>query len=381
MLHEFVRVNRAAIIAQARERVVARTGSSTTDEDERRGLPIFLDQLEEALGKATAREAIDHTSLKLSALAHGEDLFRLSVSVDQVVHGYGDVCQVITGLALEQGVDVAVAEFRTLNFCLDEAIADAVTAYSREHDRAIVSEGTERLGVLAHEMRNLVSVAILAFDSIKQGVVAPGGSTSAMVDRTFVRLQSLIDRSLADVRLDAGMRNIDRISVREILEEVAIGASLVAATRRIPFSVTKPEHPVFIESDRQIITAAVANLLQNAFKFTLGHGAVQLRASASATRVLIEVEDGCGGLPPGKADELFLPFSQRGTDRSGVGLGLAICLKAAKAADGELNVRDLPGRGCVFTLDLPRKPAPGISVLEGGNTRSSGVEPNERGSK
>ena len=107
----------------------------------------------------------------------------------------------------------------------------------------------------------------------------------------------------------------------------------------------------------------VSNLLDNAFKFTHPHGNVSLTARASADRVFFEVEDECGGLPPGKAEDLFLPFEQRGVDRSGVGLGLGICLKAAKASGGEIHVRNLPGKGCVFTLDLPRMPPPSVSVV------------------
>jgi signal transduction histidine kinase len=81
-----------------------------------------------------------------------------------------------------------------------------------------------------------------------------------------------------------------------------------------------------------------------------------LRAVVAGDRVLIEVEDECGGLPPGKLAEMFEPFSQRGSDRSGLGLGLSICEKAAKASGGEVRARDLPLRGCVFTLDLPSVP-------------------------
>ncbi|MEO7109187.1 MAG: ATP-binding protein [Polyangiaceae bacterium] len=109
-----------------------------------------------------------------------------------------------------------------------------------------------------------------------------------------------------------------------------------------------------IEGDRQILEAAVSNLLQNAFKFTRKNGSVALRALATTDRVLFEIEDECGGLP-GDPEALFRPFEQQGADRSGVGLGLSICRKAAKANAGEIRARDLPGKGCVFTLDLPRK--------------------------
>jgi signal transduction histidine kinase len=114
---------------------------------------------------------------------------------------------------------------------------------------------------------------------------------------------------------------------------------------------------VAVEADRQILAAAVANLLQNAFKFTKKGTTVRLRASATDSRVFIEVEDECGGLPVKDAQVLLRPFVQKGRNRSGLGLGLSICTKAVKAIGGELRIRDLPGEGCVFTIDLPEQSA------------------------
>ena len=81
---------------------------------------------------------------------------------------------------------------------------------------------------------------------------------------------------------------------------------------------------------------------------------VSLNAYASADRILIDVEDHCGGLPPGAADKMILPFKQNGDDKSGLGLGLTICRHSVEANNGVLRVRDVPGSGCVFTIDLPR---------------------------
>ena len=79
-----------------------------------------------------------------------------------------------------------------------------------------------------------------------------------------------------------------------------------------------------------------------------------LHAHASGDRVLIEVEDNCGGLPPGDAERMFQPFTQGSTDKSGLGLGLSICRRSVEAIGGVLSVRNMPGVGCVFTVDLPR---------------------------
>jgi signal transduction histidine kinase len=129
---------------------------------------------------------------------------------------------------------------------------------------------------------------------------------------------------------------------------------MTASARGLAFEVVPCDATVEALLDRQLIAAAVANLLQNAFKFTRTGTRVVLRASATEQTVLIEVEDQCGGLPPGKAAELFRPFEQHGPDRSGLGLGLSISRKSVEASGGKLRVRDMPGTGCVFTIELPR---------------------------
>ena len=105
----------------------------------------------------------------------------------------------------------------------------------------------------------------------------------------------------------------------------------------------------------------MGNLLQNAFKFTRPHTTVILSVHASAERVVIEVEDECGGLPSGNVDELFRPYEQRNADRTGVGLGLAFSRWAVEANFGRIATRNLPGKGCVFAINLPRCPVPALA--------------------
>lgn len=319
------------------------------------GIPVFLDQLGDALRLAKSTSVVDHQHIGRTAAEHGNELFRMGLTVAQVVNDYGDVCQAITELAILQQAPISGEEFRTLNLCLDDAIAGAVTEYALLRERAIVDQGTERLGTLAHELRNLINVATLSFESIKSGRVAVGGSTSLVLSRSLMGLRNLIDRSLADVRLDAGIERLERLSVASVIEEVEIGALLQAEARGLHLTVTSVGSGVTIQADRQILVAAVSNLVQNALKFTRKHSNVSLTAHATRDRVVIDVADECGGLPPGKIEALFRPFEQRGANREGVGLGLSICHKAADSMGGAIRVRDIPGKGCVFTLDLPRK--------------------------
>lgn len=157
------------------------------------------------------------------------------------------------------------------------------------------------------------------------------------------------------MRLGAGTNHRKTLVVCELIEDIEAADTMEANARRLEFSVTPIDKDVTVYADRQMLMSVVGNLLQNAFKFTRPGGRVCLRAHATADRVLIDVEDQCGGLPPGKAEELFRPFEQRGTDRTGLGLGLSISDRGARANDGEIHVLNHPGQGCVFTLDLPRQ--------------------------
>jgi signal transduction histidine kinase len=83
-------------------------------------------------------------------------------------------------------------------------------------------------------------------------------------------------------------------------------------------------------------------------------GHIWLRTRQTVDRVFIDIEDECGGLAPGQAETLFRPFQQGSTDRSGLGLGLSISRKAVQLHGGEIRVRNLIAKGCIFTVELPR---------------------------
>jgi signal transduction histidine kinase len=354
MLQEFIEVNRNEIIDRCRTKVTARSFPPPTAAEIDHGVPMFLDQLVVSLRDPSLK----NLDISLSAIKHGHDLLVQGYTVSQVVHSYGDVCQAITELAIETVAPVSTDDFRMLNRCLDDAIAGAVTEYGRERNRSLVntesSRGSERLGYFAHELANLINTGIIAFEILKTGNVGVTGSTGAVLHRSLMGLRALVSRSLAENRLTQGVQKRERLLVAEVIDELAPSAMLEATTRGVAFVVTAVELGVVIVADKQVLTSVVVNLLQNAFKFTRKGSRVTLRVGAGADRVLIEVEDECGGLPGGNVNDLFRPFEQRGADRTGAGLGLAFCRWAVEANDGRIYARSLPDVGCIFTVDLPR---------------------------
>jgi signal transduction histidine kinase len=254
------------------------------------------------------------------------------------------VCQSIRELTTELNVPISAEDFRALNACLDEAIARAVTHYGRE------PSPSQQIGFLSHELRNLINTALLAFEVLKSGKVAIGGSTGTVLHRSLLSAYDLISRSLTEIRLEKTLSSRQEFSAADFIKELVPAATLSAHARRLKLKVVPPERDVRVEADRAVLAAVMMNLLQNAFKFTRPRSTVTLRVNASNDRVLFEVEDECGGLPSGK---LFRPFEQRSTDRSGLGLGLAFSRTAVKAHNGRLFARSLPDVGCVFTVELP----------------------------
>jgi signal transduction histidine kinase len=351
MLHEFLTEQRDELIARCKAKVAQRRSPHAYEREADYGVPLFLDQLIDTL----RLELASSPEMGQSAIKHGNELLRRGFTVDQVVHDYGDVCQTVTELALERAAPITIDEFRTLNRCLDEAIADAVSEYGRQHDLFVSAEHSEHLGVLAHELRNLINAAGLAYAALSSGHVGIGGSTGAVLGRCLHDMHRLVDRSMTSVRLDAKLHNRERVEMAGFIEDARVSALLESQSFGIQLRVHPVEEGLAVEVDRQILASVLANLLQNAFKFSRPDGTVTVKTRVIADRVLIQIEDECGGLPPGEAENMFRPFEQRGADRTGLGLGLTISLRGVEANGGRLHVHDVPGTGCVFTIDLPRQ--------------------------
>lgn len=100
-----------------------------------------------------------------------------------------------------------------------------------------------------------------------------------------------------------------------------------------------------INLDVRLVRSAVGNLVRNAVKYTSAGSLVQMRGQIASGRAVIEIEDSCGGLPPGKVEKAFAPFVRLESGEDGFGLGLAIAKQAADAHGGSLRVQNLPRQG------------------------------------
>jgi signal transduction histidine kinase len=314
-------------------------------------IPVFVDELISALNP----EAIPLPSIGETAIEHGGQRLSLGFNVAEVVREYGHLHRCIIEIAAEGSVVISVREHTVIAKWLNAGIANAVSQYVTVRDGELHRQTSEHLGFIAHEIRNPLSSASMAFRLLQGNLLASGGRVVQALERNLRRTLEVIDNALGHASLRMGLApRIERLELRPFFEELESETGAEAQAKNIELRVTLLRD-IAIDADPRLLRSAVSNLIHNAIKFSAPKTTVELRVKPIEGRVLIEVEDGCGGLPPGRAEDLFLPLVQRGADQSGFGLGLAIALQAAQAHNGTVTVHDLPGKGCVFTIDLPAK--------------------------
>jgi signal transduction histidine kinase len=353
MLHEFLTVYREAIIARTRAKLVVRPWPSATTHELEHGVPLFLSQLSETLRREESATPFPPNAIGASAARHGGELLALGFSLSEVVQGYGDIRQAVTELALSHHAPITTEEFHTLNRCLDTAMAEAVTEHGRVTATHTMTEETERLGQIVHEVRDKLNTASMAYEVLKRGTGMIDGSAGAVLGRSLMDLRDFVSSTEADVRLAADQQHRERVPVAWLLQDIIAAGALHAEVRGLTFVVHPVDPEWAVTADPQLLSSAVTNLLNNAFKYTRSSGRIVLRVRTQDTRLLIEVEDECGGIAPAVGDP-FQPFGQRrGRDRTGLGLGLSMARRAVRAYEGDIHIRNMPGKGCVFVIDVP----------------------------
>jgi hypothetical protein len=180
-LGEFIGAHRDELVRRCEGKVMQRSGPKPARLEIERGIPLFLDQIVNQLGSGPSNTR----EMSASATQHGHDLFVDGFTVGQLVHDYGNVCQSITDLALEVNAPISTDDFRTLNRCLDDAIAGAVAEYANQE--RVAGDGD------ALRLRKLTYTAITAFDVIQTGTVGVGGTTGDLVRRSLIAIQSLVE--------------------------------------------------------------------------------------------------------------------------------------------------------------------------------------------
>jgi len=366
--------NRNEILAMTEDKSLALAGIRPSSEHLKEGLPLFYAQLLSVLeyeqelpltitaphpgedsttfekrreGSRVVRlnSSPGETELTKAGRAHGVELLRLGYTLTHVVHSYGAMCQSITELAIEKDFNIRTNEFRDLNRCLDIAIAGAVSGFELKRK----TQDDEQFGALGHELRTALGNTNISLELIKNGTVGFSGSTGRVLERSLQRISTLINISLAEVRLrmDTSVQ-FETSNLLQLVDQIAVTALLQARTKDQTLEISI-DSKLRINADSQLLLSALSKLIQNALKFTNAGGRIQVRGKEVETRVVLEVEDECGGLSETKID-LFKPSGPQNDNRDG---GLGIARRAITLNHGTLDVQNLPHKGCIFRISLP----------------------------
>lgn len=315
-------------------------------------LPRIFDELLAAL----RAEESPRAAMEPASAAHGVQRLRVGFDVVEVIREYEILADCILDELEAAGRTISMRTFRRVQSLLNAGRADAVSAYVKRRDEDISREHSQHIAFVAHELRGPLMAAFLSATALKKQARPEDDRGLAILTRSLMSLRELIDQVLMADRLSGHVQlTRETFDLRKLFDEVVTDAGLAAERNRVELIVDAPDTLPF-NGDRRLIRSAVSNIVGNAVKFTHEGRAITLRARRTDGATTIEVEDGCGGLPEGDHEDLFEPLVQRGNDRTGFGLGLAIVRQAIEAHGGSTNVRSLAGRGCIFSLELPEAP-------------------------
>jgi signal transduction histidine kinase len=380
MLYDFLIHNQKEVLAMTETKTLELAGVRPSSEQLREGLPIFYKQLLEVLrlqekprtpsksdkkdmakaasesdepALAEAAGNSDDAAFATAAGVHGTELLRLGYTLSHVVHAYGAMCQAITELATNKKIHITSNEFHDLNRCLDTAIAGAVTGYQSRLNIQEKSREVEHLGFLAHELRNCLTSVNISLQLIKKGTVGFGGNTGKLLEKGLHRLEELVDRSLTEVRLRVDPKiHAESEHLLQLVDQIILTAEIEARLKAQTFEIQIDPNLVIV-ADQQLMFSALSNLIQNAIKYSRSGAKIQVRGKSEGEKIVFEVEDECGGLSDSTVS-LFKPFEQHHENRNGLGLGLTIAQRAIALNYGTIDLHDLPGKGCIFRVTLPK---------------------------
>ena len=343
LLHEFMTTHRGEVLDACHFELRAEPDDRLADY-----VADFYDETLRAIRRDSGITASTSPLPGSSAAAarFGAARQRAGLPITQVPIIFSAISQALGKTGEKYELTISAEEYKLLNRCLDAGIATSIENFwrrDRDRESQLI---TERFGFMAHELRNALGNANMAFRLLRDGRLDVSGHTADVLARNLVRMEALVAQCLSSVQLEVGVApNLVAVQVASVLRSLEASA---IPERELTIQLQLDED-VFIAADEMLLTSAVGNLVHNALKFSPPGAIVRLIARSFEDSAIIEVEDQCGGLCHKDPAKLFEPYVKRGEgNRTGTGLGLSIAKRAVEAMQGELSVADRPGHGCVF---------------------------------
>jgi signal transduction histidine kinase len=352
MLYAFLSKYRDTIVAKSTEFVAGQFSSDSLQKALKESMANYLEQLIITLRQNAGLESSGTPSI-VNATQQGASIFHGGHEITEIVHQYGTFVESIMEIAKQQNEAITHDEIKIVSHVFDRSIAAGIREFVRLQEDTMKKEEIRHLGVLAHELRNSLMGATVAFEIIKEGVVGLDGETSELLNFSLKRIEYLVNNSLTEVRMHQNFAlDYEPVRLVALFDELKVMMAKEYRKRNIAFSASCDDNMNF-EADRQLLISAITNLLQNAFKYSKANGHVLLRGKCVNSHIEIEVEDECGGLSEENEKRYLRPFNQGEDKTTGIGLGLHIVEQVIEKHHGELIFRNNPGKGCVFGLRLP----------------------------
>jgi signal transduction histidine kinase len=228
----------------------------------------------------------------------------------------------------------------------------------RRRAELVAGARAEVLGVVAHDLRNPLSLIVTTTELLQEEDLEPDRRRQILdiAKRAGKQMNRLIEDLLDTVQLESGKLSLDLedVDVATLFRQVEETFYPLAARRQITLTMIPPRNGVRVHADSFRVSQVLGNLLGNAIKFTPEGGEVTLRASLEGTEVVFGVRDSGPGIPPDQMQHLFEQFWQaRRNDKRGVGLGLTIAKGIIDAHGGRIWCESNPGAGSTFSFALP----------------------------
>jgi signal transduction histidine kinase len=276
---------------------------------------------------------------------------RAGIEVGKVTAVFAAISQALAKTGALYELRLTAEEYDSLNGCLDAGIATSIESYWHRDGAQARERHAARYGFVAHELRNALSNASMAFKLVRAGKLDIEGRTGAILARNLARMNALIVHWLTSLQVDAGSTpTLEPVHLASVLRDVEASA---LPDRSIAM-VLELDEMLFVEGDEMLLHSALSNLVHNAIKFSAPGSKVCLSARAVDGRAAIEVADQCGGIGERKLADLCRPYEkQQDGNPGGLGLGLAISKRAVESLGGEITLIDKPGDGCCFCLWFP----------------------------
>jgi anti-sigma regulatory factor (Ser/Thr protein kinase) len=361
LLHQFMDEHRQEIFVACTHYLNESVPAHELFEDD---LKLFFEEVYQALRReAGNRDSSSPLPGRSEAAARlGSEPQRTGMDPAKVPFIFGAISNALGEVGARYGLEIGAADYKVFNQCMDAGVATSIQHFwdgERRGERAKVSA---TLGELAHELRQALGNACLAFKLLRSGEVSVNGKTAGVLGTNLARMELLTARTLGEVQLNAGVApSLRPLLVATVLRKLH---SSFISDRGVAL-VLKVDDSLLVMADEMLLVSAVSNLLSNASKFSCSGGRVELRCFARDQAVVIEVEDECGGLNTDDPSKLLLPFVKGREHPSNVGLGLSIVKRGVEAMGGAVQISNHPGKGCTFALVFPRAEGDALGVVAG----------------